>query len=288
MKIIKLVLILFFPTYFMGQNKTTEAHDNSMHFRVLYDFTQQATKNNEPFFLTDTMALDVGLQRSVYYDYNLFVEDSLRHAIFTQNRRTLHFSYNDEELERRLEMRGAADDIIGDRLGETSRTFKDLVNENIITLDRNPLNLQYVYKVEEKINQEWEITGDTATIFNYSCQKAITHFRGRTYYAWFTLDIPVSDGPWKFFGLPGLILYVEDDKSLFRFMAIGLEKTNQSRYFNYNPNSSKAEKITFNELNLLKQKQVESVSYGFIDDASNKSFFRAKNPVRYIDLEISD
>ena len=290
MKFIKLILLLFFPTYCMGQNNINETIDNPMQFRVIYNYTQQATKNNEPFFVSDTMALDVGLQHSVYYNFNLFAKDSLQYVIFSKNTRTLHFngSYNNEELERRLQMKRGFDDIIGDRLGETSRIYKDLENENIVTLERDNLSLQYKYKVEEKIYHEWELTGDTATILNYSCQKAKTHFRGRTYYAWFTLDIPVFDGPWKFFGLPGLILHVEDDNSLVRLTAIGLEKTNQSRYLDYKPNSSNAEKITFNKLNLIKQKQVENIYYGFIDDASNKSFYKTKNPVTYIDLEISD
>lgn len=34
---------------------------------------------------------------------------------------------------------------------------------------------------------------------------ATTQFRGLTYTAWFALDIPINEGPWKFHGLPGLI-----------------------------------------------------------------------------------
>ena len=58
---------------------------------------------------------------------------------------------------------------------------------------------------------KWEIlTNEHKTVLGYPCTAARTRFRGRTYKAWFTPEIPVSDGPWKFGGLPGLILEVEE------------------------------------------------------------------------------
>src|SRR5690606_34206944 len=47
---------------------------------------------------------------------------------------------------------------------------------------------------------------------------------GRIYTAWFTQDIPINEGPYKFYGLPGMILKIEDTEKLFQFEAIGLEK----------------------------------------------------------------
>lgn len=62
-----------------------------------------------------------------------------------------------------------------------------------------------------KIN--WQIFEDRKTILNYVCQKAIGTFRGRTYIAWFTIDLPMPAGPWKLNGLPGIILSANDDKN---------------------------------------------------------------------------
>jgi GLPGLI family protein len=75
---------------------------------------------------------------------------------------------------------------------------------------------------------EWELTGETKKIGNYTAQKA-TYSRiidsqrfstGMTemekvkdtiqVVAWFTQDIPVPHGPENFFGLPGLILEVQN------------------------------------------------------------------------------
>jgi len=43
---------------------------------------------------------------------------------------------------------------------------------------------------------------DTLTVAGYVCQKATCLFRGRDYTAWFSNDIPISNGPWKFGGFP--------------------------------------------------------------------------------------
>lgn len=56
----------------------------------------------------------------------------------------------------------------------------------------------------------WNLLTETKTINGIMCKKAITLFRGRYYEAWFAPSIPVSDGPWKLHGLPGLILEAYD------------------------------------------------------------------------------
>lgn len=73
----------------------------------------------------------------------------------------------------------------------------------------------------------WEIKNDTSTILSYLCQKAIVTFSGRTYEAWFTQDIPINNGPWKFNGLPGLILKIGDVKQQVVFECVGIEKLKQ-------------------------------------------------------------
>jgi GLPGLI family protein len=67
------------------------------------------------------------------------------------------------------------------------------------------------FQVTEPLNiLRWVIEDDFKDIGNFSCQKASTWFRGRNYIAWFTHEIPVTFGPWKLNGLPGLIVYAYD------------------------------------------------------------------------------
>ncbi len=81
-----------------------------------------------------------------------------------------------------------------------------------------------VFLYEDEIPIHWEILPERKDISGYSCQKAITEFRGRRWEAWFTNQIPVSNGPWKFHGLPGIIMQVSDDQNHFSFICIGISR----------------------------------------------------------------
>ncbi len=63
---------------------------------------------------------------------------------------------------------------------------------------------------DDLLNYTWEITSETKKIKEYTCYKATTTFRGNKYEAWFTPDIPLNVGPWKWYGLPGLIVEAYD------------------------------------------------------------------------------
>lgn len=76
---------------------------------------------------------------------------------------------------------------------------------------------------EDSPKLQWTITESTRQIGGYRCQLAKTSFRGREYRAWFTEEIPISSGPWKFQGLPGLILQVEDSEKVVKIQAVSID-----------------------------------------------------------------
>ncbi|MBR4433543.1 MAG: GLPGLI family protein [Bacteroidaceae bacterium] len=77
---------------------------------------------------------------------------------------------------------------------------------------------------EELPKQVWKVCDETQEILSYSCQKATTQYLGRDYTAWFTTKIPISNGPWKFGGLPGMILNVADAEGHYVFECTGIEQ----------------------------------------------------------------
>ena len=83
----------------------------------------------------------------------------------------------------------------------------------------------YWFYEEPLVAQQWEISDSTKTILGYECVKATCDYRGRHWTAWFTPEIPIQDGPWKLYGLPGLILIAEDSSGQYSFVADGIQNS---------------------------------------------------------------
>lgn len=84
--------------------------------------------------------------------------------------------------------------------------------------------LNKLYTIDSKISLDWKIENDKKIIGIYTAQKAMLNFKGRVWEAWFTNDIPISDGPYIFNNLPGLILEIKDNKENFIFICNSISK----------------------------------------------------------------
>lgn len=80
------------------------------------------------------------------------------------------------------------------------------------------------FRYEEDMPQfEWEMTDSVANVLGYKCQSARCKFRGREWAVFYTEEIPLSEGPWKLHGLPGLIMKATDEKGHYSFECIGIK-----------------------------------------------------------------
>ena len=80
-------------------------------------------------------------------------------------------------------------------------------------------------KYNEPFEQmQWQIFADsTEKVLNYECLMAKSAYHGRNWTVWFAPEIPIHDGPWKFAGLPGLILKAIESQGIHSFIANGIE-----------------------------------------------------------------
>ena len=116
----------------------------------------------------------------------------------------------------------------------TERMKKGLQSQNIpsqtypceITTDINTHSISEKYRLMLNAGvlcynssvkpYEWQYSdADTLTIAGHLCYKANTFFAGRHYRAWYTIDVPVPYGPYKFYGLPGILMKIEEENGLF-------------------------------------------------------------------------
>lgn len=86
--------------------------------------------------------------------------------------------------------------------------------------------LNSIFKFEPLHSVVWKITSETKNINGYLCKKAYGKYGEKNIIAWYTEKVPITEGPYTFKGLPGLVLDVYDEKEYFRFTMVSLKKIN--------------------------------------------------------------
>ncbi len=126
--------------------------------------------------------------------------------------------------------------------------------DNFLTVFENILSTKYQYKDSIKPNS-WIIFKDTLSINGVSCQLAKLNFRGRYYLAWFAPSISIPFGPWKFYGLPGLIFKVFDTTKKYSFELVNFKQVNDNKEIV--PYKGMVIKSNAKDVALLKQRMIE-------------------------------
>ena len=161
------------------------------------------------------------------------------------------------------------------------KIFKEVNNQSLYSVERifmTPFTVEDGYGIFE-----WQLLNDFKDILGYQCQKATTNFRGRKYTAYFTTKIPFKNGPWKFSGLPGLILEVKSSDNVFIIEAHKIRINNVYSKIEYPFNSNKNETITWESfIEKYKKKYIELLSYTDEDGGSMSL------PKRKIEVLIED
>ena len=209
MKTIVSILLL---TSIAVQATAREPMIDRAHMKCLYRYVYTFdTLKNE--LRDDLLILQIGKEVSKCYSYYTFQCDSLR--------RTPDGAKVWSELFRRATEK---DGIYGDfpHVRMSTYVYKNYPTGQMTITDR--ISLQDYCYVDSLHTQTWTMGDSTREMLGYTCQQATADFRGRRWTAWFATDIPVSDGPWKLGGLPGLILEAYDEGKQHVFTAVGLER----------------------------------------------------------------
>ncbi|MDR1984814.1 MAG: GLPGLI family protein [Prevotellaceae bacterium] len=184
-----------------------------------YTFTQMIDTITQKKSIGDTdMRLLVGKKFSKFYSIKLHELDSVLKSM------------TETEQISMLSSGGLTDFIQKYRSTEGYKVYTNHIEHKIIFTDVQPPN-RILYN-ESTPKQDWKIEKETKEIAGNKCQKATCNFRGRNYVAWFTNEIPISEGPWKFNGLPGLIVKVYDTQEHYDFELTYTRKIKKEITFN--------------------------------------------------------
>ena len=172
---------------------------------------------------SDTLFLALGSTQSVFFDpiYKQELENQRQNRIARSKKAKL-INPEYENLNDISELININSDYKEDHPGDPEQIYKNRTTGVISSVYNSYVdNIRCDQEIDEM--SQWQMYEETDTILGYACLKAGVTYSGRDYTAWFAPEIPINDGPWKFWGLPGLILKVTDKQELFEWIAIGLE-----------------------------------------------------------------
>lgn len=126
-------------------------------------------------------------------------------------------------------------------------------NGNNLTYFHTIGDIEYQY--EETLNHQWQLGKDTKSIKGYSCRNATVSYGGRTWTAWYTTAIPLKYGPYKFHGLPGLIIKITDSTGNYDFEIYSINKRETVKLTKFfhdktKENSVKTDRETYNQIRI--------------------------------------
>jgi GLPGLI family protein len=138
---------------------------------------------------------------------------------------------------------------------------------------------------------QWKIKSDTMSILGYKCQKATTHFAGRDYIAWFTTELPLRAAPYKFDGLPGTMVSLEDVRGHYNFELVGVQSASGGekittlpsiKYINLKRKEVFEQRVKLTQMTLYEVLTMNGTEIHGLENSpkSRKKFtFRNNNPI---------
>ncbi|MDR2204891.1 MAG: GLPGLI family protein [Flavobacteriaceae bacterium] len=161
--------------------------------RFFYELTFKPKKDSAKLDKMLTVLDIIPAEKSIYQDYTFMAQDSL----ITAEAELMEKSGVWKDLSQSVKMPKFTYKVTK-FYPEMKERYQDQIGAKI-------------FGYEENYTFDWKLSPEKQKIGEYETQKATTTFGGRNWTAWFCNDIPFPDGPYKFHGLPGIIVKIEDD-----------------------------------------------------------------------------
>lgn len=200
-KIILLITAICLTSETFGQKTSSSSVDE---YECIYEYHVKNTKGSSD--ATSTI-LQIGRNAAMFSDYTAFQKDS---AIACKAPESDIQKFKTQEMRNDMFF----DQSVSQNVPKGKMTVYSVITPNYYsyTETASPIN--------------WSFAEEEDTICGYTCQKAMGEYGGRTWTVWYSTEIPVSFGPWKLCGLPGLVLAANDSEGIHQFKAITFRKSN--------------------------------------------------------------
>ena len=214
--------ILFVAVFAFANAQESKESSNRFFYELTFKPKQDSAKVDKVITVLDI----TDKNRSVYQDYTVISQDSITKI----------------EMEA-MQKAGVYKDLSKSLKTPkfSARIHKFYPSMKVEYVDKvangmTPVNIAYT----EDLKLNWKILNEKQKIGEYNTQKATAQYGGRTWTAWFSTDIPFQDGPYKFSGLPGLIVKIEDADKNYSWVLQGNKKIKEYNEFSYIENLMQA------------------------------------------------
>lgn len=230
----KKLFSVFFIALFAFASAQDSKESKETANRFFYELTFKPKKDSTKMDKVITILDITDKNRSIYQDYTVIAQDSI-------------MKIEIEAMQKAGVMKDLSKTLKSPKI--SARIYKSYPGMKVQYVDKiangfTPSNIGY----SEDLKFNWNILNDKQKIGEYNAQKATTEFGGRKWTAWFSTDLPFQDGPYKFFGLPGLIVKIEDDQKNYSWILQGNKKVKDYTEYSYIENLMQAKGGKVNEL----------------------------------------
>lgn len=207
--------ILFVAVFAFANAQESKESSNRFFYELTFKPKQDSAKVDKVITVLDI----TDKNRSVYQDYTVISQDSITKIEMEAMQKAGVF----KDLSKSLKTPKFS-----------ARIHKFYPSMKVEYVDKvangmTPVNIAYT----EDLKLNWKILNEKQKIGEYNTQKATAQYGGRTWTAWFSSDIPFQDGPYKFSGLPGLIVKIEDADKNYSWVLQGNKKMKEYNEFSY-------------------------------------------------------
>lgn len=222
--------VILLPIMLIGLMASAQETAN----RFFYELSFKPKKDSAKIDKVITILDITDKNRSIYQDYTTIAQDSI-------------MKVEVEAMQKAGMMKDLSKSLKAPKI--SARIFKSYPSMKVQYVDKiangfTPSNIGY----SEDLKFNWKIENEKEKIGQYNVQKATTDFGGRKWTAWFTTELPFQDGPYKFYGLPGLIVKIEDADKNYSWILQGNKKVKDYTEYSYIENLMQAKGGKVNEL----------------------------------------
>lgn len=217
-------MIMYKLTYTLFCFFCTLSFFSAQQYRFIYNYKSVPDSLYKDNVISENMVLEIDRNRSVFISQKKMISDS----IIIEDMKKGIITMPDENVNTRSIIVKKYPDCKTSLITDEFSTSYQL-----LILDDRPLN--------------WMLSPEKRVIGSYECQKAELNFGGRKWTAWFTETVPFNDGPYKFRGLPGLVIEIKDITNSHSFQLMGMTKIRDSFISNIIDRKKKTRNLDFRD-----------------------------------------